>query len=82
MPLGSKYSHYQSRFNENVVFRNFNDTHHALVVTGAILLLHRQTLVYEWTDACSLGRLASLNRYFVLILDKGIEYWATYFCKK
>jgi len=32
----------------------------------------------DWADACSLGRALSLNRYFLLILDKGTEYWATY----
>ena len=32
----------------------------------------------DWADACSLGRLPSLNRYFLLILDKGTEHWATY----
>jgi len=33
MPLGSENSRYQSRFNENVAFRNFNDTPHALIAT-------------------------------------------------
>ena len=33
MPLGSKNSCYQSRFNENAAFRNLNDTLHASVVT-------------------------------------------------
>ena len=32
----------------------------------------------DWADACSLGRLPSRNRYFLMILDKGTEYWATY----
>ena len=32
----------------------------------------------DWADACSLGHLTSLNRYFLLILDKGTEHWATY----
>ena len=32
----------------------------------------------DWADACSLGRLPSVNRYFLLILGKGTEYWATY----
>jgi len=32
----------------------------------------------DLADACSLGRLPSLNRYFLLTLDKGAEYWATY----
>jgi len=27
----------------------------------------------DWADACSLGRLPSLNRYFLLILDKGTD---------
>jgi len=31
----------------------------------------------DWADACSLGRLPSVNRYFLLILGKGTEYWAT-----
>ena len=29
-------------------------------------------------DACSLGRLSSLNRYLLLILDKGTKHWAAY----
>jgi len=32
----------------------------------------------DWADACSLGRLRFLNRYFLLILDKGTENWAMY----
>ena len=32
----------------------------------------------DWADACSLGRSPYLDRYFLLILDKGTEYWATY----
>ena len=32
----------------------------------------------DWADACSLGRSLYLDRYFLLILDKGTEYWATY----
>ena len=32
----------------------------------------------DWANACSRSRLPSLNRYFLLILDKGTEYWATY----
>ena len=32
----------------------------------------------DWADACSLGRLPYLDRYFLLILDKGTEHWATY----
>jgi len=32
----------------------------------------------DWADAYTLGRLPYLNRYFLLILDKGIENWATY----
>ena len=32
----------------------------------------------DWANACSLGRLPSLNRYFLMILDKGTEDWATY----
>jgi len=45
-----------------------------------MLLIHRQTLISEWIGQmpASLGRLPSLNRYFLLILDKGTEYWATF----
>ena len=32
----------------------------------------------DWADACSLGRSPYLDRYFLLILDKGTEHWATY----
>ena len=32
----------------------------------------------DWGDACSLGRLPDLNRYFLLIIDKGTEYFATF----
>jgi len=32
----------------------------------------------DWAEACNLGRVSSLNRYFPLILDKGIKYWETY----
>jgi hypothetical protein len=31
----------------------------------------------DWADACSLEQLPFLNRYFLLILDKDMEYWAT-----
>jgi len=34
-----------------------------------------------WAYACSFGRLPSLNRYVLLILDKGTEHWATYSSK-
>ena len=27
----------------------------------------------DWGDTCSLGRLPDLNRYFLLIIDKGTE---------
>jgi hypothetical protein len=32
----------------------------------------------DWADACSLGSLPDLNRYCLLILDKGTEYWLTF----
>jgi len=32
----------------------------------------------DWADACSLGHLPSLNRIFLLFLDKDTEHWATY----
>ena len=32
----------------------------------------------DWGDACSLGRLPDLNRYFLFIIDKGTEYFATF----
>ena len=32
----------------------------------------------DWADACSLDRSQYLDRYFLLILDKGTEHWATY----
>ena len=32
----------------------------------------------DWADACSLGRLPDLNRYFLLIVDKGTEYFAAF----
>ena len=74
---------YQSRFNENAAFRNLNDTLHASVVTqreqsNATHSPPNTDLRMDWADACSLGRAPSLNRYFLLILDKGTEYWATY----
>jgi len=83
MPLGSENSRYQSRFNENAAFRNFNDTPHAPVVTQceqphATHSPPNTDIRMDSADACSLGRLPSLNRYFLLILDKGTEYWATY----
>jgi len=39
MPLGSENSRYQSRFNENAAFRNFNDTPHAPVVMMMIAFI-------------------------------------------
>jgi len=83
MPLGSENSRYQSRFNENAAFRNLNDTLHASVVTqreqpNATHLPPNTDLRMDLADACSLGRTSSLNRYFLLILDKGTEYRATY----
>ena len=82
MPLGSKNSRYQSRFNENAAFQNLNDTLHASVVTkreqpNATHSPPNTDLRMDWADACSLGRAPSLNRYFLLILDNGTEYWAT-----
>ena len=83
MPLGSENSRYQSRFNENAAFRNFNNTPHAPVVTQreqptATLSPPNTDLQMDWADACRLGLLPSLNRYFLWILDKGTEYWTTY----
>jgi len=83
MPLGSENSRYQSRFNENAAFRNFNDTPLAPVMTQRDRPTATQSppntdLRMDWADACSLGRLPSLNRYFHLTLDKGTKYWATY----
>jgi len=51
MPLGSENSRYQSHFNKNAAFRNFNDTPHAPVGPSAnnqTLFIHRQTLISEW----------------------------------
>jgi len=86
MPLGSKNSRYQSRFKENTAFRNLNDTLHASVATqreqpNAIHSPPNTGLRMDWADACSLGRAPSLNPYFLLILDKGTDCWATYPCK-
>jgi len=82
VPLGSENSRYQSRFNENAAFRNLNDTLHASVVaqreqSNATHSPPNTHLRMDWADACSLGRAPSLNRYFLLILDKGPDYWAT-----
>jgi len=81
--LGSGNSRYQSRFNENAVFRNFNNTPHAPVVTQreqptATDSPQNTDLRMDWADACSLEQLPSSNRYFLWILDKDIEHWATY----
>jgi len=63
MPLGSKNFRYQSRFNENAAFRNFNHTPHAPVVTqceqpNAIHSPPNTDLRMDWAaDACILGRL-------------------------
>jgi len=85
MPLGSENSRYQSLFNENTALRNFNDVHHAPVVTqrDPDHSPPSTDLQMDWVHwhACSLGGLPSLNQYFLLILDKGTEYWATYPCK-
>jgi hypothetical protein len=35
----------------------------------------------DWDEACSLGCLPDLNRYFLLILDKGTKYFATFSTK-
>jgi len=79
MPLGSKNSRYQSRLNENEAFRNFNGIPLAPVTTQrdqstATHSPPNTELRMDWADACSLGRRPSLNRYFLLILDKGTEY--------
>jgi len=57
MPLGSKNSCYQSRFNENAAFRNFNDTLHAPVVTQREPTDSSPNthVPKDWADACSLG---------------------------
>ena len=83
MPVGSENSGYQSHFNENATFQNFNDTLFAPVTTQRNQLTdtHSQPktdLRMDWVDACSFGRLPSLNHYCLLILDKNTEYWATY----
>ena len=77
--LGSGNSRYQSRFNENAVFRNFNNTPHAPVVTQreqptATDSPLNTDLRMDWADACSLEQLPSSNRYFLWILDKDIEH--------
>jgi len=84
MPLGGENSRYQSHFNENAALRNFNDTPHAPVATqrDPNHPPPHTDLRMGWADACSLGQLPSLNRYFFPILDKGTEYWATYSCEK
>ena len=64
VPLGGENSRYQSRFNENAGLQNFNDTPHAPVVTqrDPNHSPPNTNLRMDWTDACSLGRLPSLNR--------------------
>ena len=32
----------------------------------------------DWGDACSLGCLHDLNRYFLLVMDKGTEYFVSF----
>ena len=32
----------------------------------------------DWGDACSLGCLSDLNRYFLLVVDKGNEYFVSF----
>ena len=32
----------------------------------------------DWGDACSLGCLPDLNRYFLLVIDKGTEYFVSF----
>jgi len=50
-----------------------------LIYTGwAVTLPGDRVNTMDWADACSLGRLPSVNRSFLLILDKGTEHWATY----
>ena len=75
-------SHYQSRFNEDGAFRSLNDP-----LNGSNLQRDQPNITHsppntdlrmDWADACSLGRLPSLNRYFLMILDKDTKYWATY----
>ena len=83
IPLGSENCRCQSRFTENAALQNFNDTPHGPVMTRREQLNATQSppntdLQMDWADACSLGRLPCLNRYFLLILDKVTEYWATY----
>jgi len=35
-------------------------------------------LPMDWGDACSLDCLPDLNRYFLLVMDKGSEYFVTF----
>ena len=35
----------------------------------------------DWGDACSLGCLPDLNRYFLLAMDKGTEYFVSFLTK-
>jgi len=32
----------------------------------------------DWGDACSLGYLPDLNRYFLLVMDKGTQYFVSF----
>jgi len=35
----------------------------------------------DWGDACSLGCLPDLNQYFLLVIDKGTEYFVSFHTK-
>jgi len=32
----------------------------------------------DWGDACSIGCLSDLNLYFLLVMDKGTEYFVSF----
>jgi len=39
---------------------------------------HGTDLRMDWGDACSLGCLPDLNRYFLLVMDKGTKYFVSF----
>jgi len=83
--LGSESLRYpgQLRFAETTAFHNLQQ--HSSMPVSVSHDHHNDVhsppttdLRMDWANACSLGRLPSFNRYFLLILDTGTEHWATY----
>jgi len=82
--LGIESLRCQSRFAQTTAFRNFQQHSSAPVLVSHDHLnnaVHSPAMIdfrMDWAEACSLGCLSSWNQFFLLIIHKGTEHWATY----